>query len=96
MTETTTTSRSTLGTVLFLLFAPTLFCGTFAYHFVLWFMEQIALATGSAEQLAWAGTIGLVIQAVSLSVVIGLLWFFTRDDRYRPVYAGWQIGRAHV
>lgn len=95
MTETTTTSRSTLGTVLFLMFAPTLFCGTLAYHFVLWFMEQIALATGSAEQLAWAGTIGLVIQAVSLSFVIGLLWFFTRDDRYRPVYAGW-LGAALV
>lgn len=95
MTETTTPSRSTLGTVLFLLFAPTLFCGTLAYHFVLWFMEQIALATGSAEQLAWAGTIGMVIQAVSLSIVIGLLWFFTRDDRYRPVYAGW-LGAALV
>lgn len=93
VTKTTTTSRSTLGTVLFLLFAPTLFCGTLAWHFILWFMEQIALAMGSAEQLAWAGTIGLGIQAVSLSVVIGLLWFFTRDDRYRPVYAGW-LGAA--
>jgi len=93
VTEATTPSRSTLGTVLFLLFAPTLFCGTLAWHVVLWFMEQIALASGSAEQLAWAGTIGLVIQAVSLSFIIGLLWFFTRDDRYRPVYAGW-LGAA--
>lgn len=93
MAETTTPPRSTLGTVLFLLFAPTLFCGTLTYHFVLWFMEQIALTSGSAAQLAWAGVIGLAVQAVSLSVVLGLLWFFTRDDRYRPVYAGW-LGAA--
>lgn len=95
MTETPTTSRSTLATVLFLLFAPTLFCGTLAWHFVLWFMEQMALATGSAAMLAQAGLAGLAIQAVSLSFVIGLLWFFTRDDRYRPVYAGW-LGAALV
>lgn len=94
MTE-TTSSRSTLATVLFLLFAPTLFCGTLAYHFVLWFMEQMALATGSAAVLAQSGLAGLAIQAVSLSLVIGLLWFFTRDDRYRPVYAGW-LGAALV
>ncbi len=93
MTETTTSSRSTLATVLFLLFAPTLFCGTLAYHFVLWFMEQMALATGSLAALSITGVAGLAFQAVSLSFVVGLLWFFTRDDRYRPVYAGW-LGAA--
>lgn len=93
MTETPTSSRSTLATVIFLLFAPTLVCGTLAYHFVLWFMEQMALATGSAAMLAQSGLVGLAIQAVSLSFVLGLLWFFTRDDRYRPVYAGW-LGAA--
>lgn len=92
MTE-TTTSRSTLATVLFLLFAPTLVCGTLVYHFMLWFMEQMALATGSAAMLAQSGLAGLAIQAVSLSFIIGLLWFFTHDDRYRPVYAGW-LGAA--
>lgn len=95
MTETPTTSRSTLATVLFLLFAPTLACGTLAYHFILWFMEQMALATGSAAVLAQSGLVGMAIQAVSLSFVLGLLWFFTRDDRYRPVYAGW-LGAALV
>lgn len=93
MTETTTTSRSTLATVIFLLFAPALACKLLGYHFVLWFMEQMALASGSFSQLAWAGPLGLAVQSVTISILIGLLWFFTRDERYRPVYAGW-LGAA--
>ncbi|GAB4484305.1 MAG: hypothetical protein Fur0016_08620 [Anaerolineales bacterium] len=95
MTETPKTSRSTLATVLFLLLAPTLFCGTLAWHVILWFLEQMALATGSAAMLARSGLVGLAIQAVSLSFLTGLLWFFTSDDRYRSVYAGW-FGAALV
>ncbi|PWH13916.1 MAG: peptidase S8 [Anaerolineae bacterium] len=89
MSENIPSSRSKLATILFVLLAPTLFCGTLAYQFFLWFLEQIALATGSLSVLAQAGGVGMVIQAVTVSFVIGLLWFFTHDERYRPIYAGW-------
>ncbi|MCX7753942.1 MAG: S8 family serine peptidase [Anaerolineales bacterium] len=85
----TPASRSRLATVIFLLFAPTLTCKLLGYHAVLWFVEQIALATGSLKALSQAGLGGLAVQAVSLSLLTGLLWFFSRDERYRPVYAGW-------
>jgi subtilisin family serine protease len=81
--------RSTLTMVLFLLFAPGLFCGTFVYHFILWFMEQIAITSGSISGLEWAGPIGLGIQFITLLVVIGALWYFTHDEDFRPVYASW-------
>jgi subtilisin family serine protease len=63
------------------------------YHFVLWFMEQMALASGMFSQLALAGTVGMLIQAITMSIFVGLLWYFTKDERYRPVYAGW-LGAA--
>ena len=84
-----TKPRSTLSIVLFLLFAPSLFCGTFVYHFILWFMEQMAISSGSMSNLQWAGPIGLGIQFITLLFIIGALWYFTHDEGFRPVYAGW-------
>jgi subtilisin family serine protease len=84
-----TKPRSTLSIVLFLLFAPGLFCGITIYHFVTWFTEQIALTSGSASGLAWSGPVCLGIQFITLLVVIGALWYFTHDEGFRPVYAGW-------
>lgn len=89
MNENPPSSRSTLSTVLFVLFAPTLTVGLLGYHLVLWFIEQIGLTTGSLAVLEQAGMAGLAFQAVSLSFLIGLFWFFTHDERYRPVYGGW-------
>ena len=82
-------NRSTGALVLFLLLAvPMPFC-LLIYHFVLWTTEQSAIASGSLANLAWAGLIGLAAQAVVLSSLIAALWYFTKDERFKPVYAGW-------
>jgi hypothetical protein len=81
-------NRSTGALVLFLLFAlPLPFC-LFIYHIVVWFNEQSAIMSSSAKQLAWSGLIGLAAQAVVMTIVTGLLWRFTHDARFKPVYAG--------
>src|SRR5687767_7434068 len=82
-------NRSTGALVLFLLLAiPMPFC-LLIYHFVLWTSEQSAIASGSLGSLAWTGLVGLVGQAVVLTALIAAVWRFTRDDRFKPVYAGW-------
>jgi hypothetical protein len=87
------TNRSTGALVLFLLMAlPMPFC-LLIYHFMLWSTEQSAIASGSLANLAWAGLIGLAVQAVLLTGLIAALWYFTKDDRFKPVYAGW-LGAA--
>ncbi|MCI0556398.1 MAG: S8 family serine peptidase [Anaerolineae bacterium] len=82
-------NRSTGAVVLFLLLVvPMPFC-LLIYHFVLWSTEQSAIASGSLANLAWAGLIGLAGQAVVMSGIIAVLWYFTKDKRFKPVYAGW-------
>ena len=81
-------NRSGGALALFLLFAlPMPFC-LFIYHFILWSTEQSAIVSSSLAQLAWTGPIGLVAQAFLMSVVFGLLWYFTADDRFKGWYAG--------
>jgi hypothetical protein len=58
------------------------------YHFVLWSFEQTAIMSLSMKNLAWAGPIGLAAQAVVMAGIAALLWRFTKDDRFKPVYAG--------
>ncbi|MBN2117877.1 MAG: S8 family serine peptidase [Anaerolineales bacterium] len=82
-------NRSTGALVLFLLVAvPMPLCMLF-YHFVLWQFEQVAIASGSLARLAWAGPIGLAAQGVIMTGIAIALWRFTRDIRFKPVYAGW-------
>ncbi|HZM24588.1 MAG TPA: S8 family serine peptidase [Anaerolineales bacterium] len=88
-------NRSTGALVLFLLLAlPMPFC-LLIYHFVLWSMEQSAIASGSLASLAWAGLVGLAIQAFVMSSIIAALWNFTKDERFKPVYGGW-LGAALI
>jgi len=83
------TNRSTGALILFLFMAlPMPFC-LLIYHFILWSTEQSAIASGSVANLAWAGLIGLAVQAVLMTGLIAALWYFTKDDRFKPVYAGW-------
>ena len=80
--------RSPGALVLFLFFAlPMPFC-LFIYHFVLWFTEQNAITSLSLKNFAWVGPIGLAVQAIAMTGVTAALWRFTRDDRFKPVYAG--------
>lgn len=80
--------RSNGALALFLLMVlPVPFC-SFIYHFVVWSTEQSAIISSSLKQLAWAGPIGLAVQAFVMSVVFGLLWYFTGDERFKGWYAG--------
>lgn len=81
-------NRSGNGLVLFLLFAlPMPFC-LFIYHFILWSTEQTAITSLSFKSVAWAGPIGLAVQAIVMTSITAALWRFTKDDRFKPVYAG--------
>jgi subtilisin family serine protease len=80
--------RSVAALILFLLFALPLPLCLFVYHFVLWAMEQMAIVSLSLKDLAWAGAIGLAAQAAVMSLVTGLLWRFTNDERFKPWYFG--------
>ncbi|MBI5825578.1 MAG: S8 family serine peptidase [Chloroflexi bacterium] len=81
-------NRSTAALVIFLLFALPMPLCLFIYHFILWSTEQSAIISLSSKNLAWAGPIGLAAQGIVMSVVTGLLWRFTNDERFKPVYAG--------
>ncbi|MDP2777480.1 MAG: hypothetical protein Q8O48_07540, partial [Anaerolineales bacterium] len=81
-------NRSTAALVIFLIFAlPMPFC-LFIYHFIIWSVEQSAILSLSSKNLAWAGLIGLFVQAVVMTGVTAALWRLTKDDRFKPVYAG--------
>lgn len=81
-------NRSTGALVIFLLFAlPMPFC-LFIYHFIIWSTEQSAILSLSSKNLAWAGPIGLFVQAVVMTGVTAVLWRFTKDDRFKPLYSG--------
>ena len=82
-------NRSAGALILFLLLAIPMPVCLFLYHISLWFMEQLAISSGSLDYLASAGMIGLAVQAVLMSAVAGALWHFSKDDRFKPVYAGW-------
>src|SRR3989304_8243908 len=80
-------NRSTGALILFVVVALLMAISLLAYHFVLWFMEQMAIASGSAANLAWAGPIGLALQGILLTGIVAALWRLTQDERFK-------IGRA--
>jgi hypothetical protein len=82
-------NRSTGALILFLIVAIPMQVCMFVYHFIVWSFEQTAITSESFETLAWAGPIGLAIQAVVMTGIIAALWYFTKDDRFKPFYAGW-------
>ena len=82
-------NRSAGALVLFLLIALLMPVCLLVYHLILWSTEQTAIASGSQSQLEWAGLIGLAVQGIVMTGIIGVLWRFTTDIRFKPVYAGW-------
>jgi len=81
-------NRSTSALILFLFFVLPMPLCLFIYHFILWSTEQSAITSLSLKNLERAGVIGLAVQAVFLTGIFALLWGFTKDDRFKPVYAG--------
>lgn len=81
-------NRSRGALALFLLVAlPIPFC-LFIYNFFVWSAGQSAIISHSLKDWAWVGTIGLLVQAVFMSLVTGLFWYFTKDSRFKPWYLG--------
>ena len=81
-------NRSTSALTLFILLTlPMPFC-LFIYHFIVWSMEQSAIISLSAKVLEWSGLIGLAMQAFVLSLITGLLWRFTSDERFKTWFRG--------
>jgi len=84
-------NQSTGALILFIIVALLMPIFLLIYHFVLWFMEQMAIASASAANLAWAGPIGLALQGIFVTGIVAAFWRFTKDERFKPVYAGWLI-----
>ena len=81
-------NRSTSALVVFLIFVLPMPLCLFIYHFIVWSTEQSAIISLSLKNLAWAGLIGLAVQALVMTGLMAALWRFTMDDRFKPVYAG--------
>ena len=64
---TETQNRTTGALVLFLLFVLPMPACLLLYHFIVWTMEQSAIASLSLGNLAWSGLIGLAIQALLMT-----------------------------
>lgn len=94
ITETPAPRLSPLAVIVFVAAALFIPCGLFGFHFILWSMEQTALATASLAPLAHAGKIGLAAQAIVLLALSGLLYGFARQPRLRPIYQSWLIAGA--
>jgi subtilisin family serine protease len=84
-------NRSTGALVLFVIIALLTPVGMLGYHYVLWYLEQLAIASGSLAGLAWAGPAGLALQGILLTGIVATLWRLTKDERFKSVYAGWLL-----
>lgn len=80
--------RSKAPLILLILFAPALCCGLQAALYALWSSEQVR-TSAALKDLAQTDAFGLAALAALASIVTGALWGFVRDERFRPVFAGW-------
>jgi subtilisin family serine protease len=79
-------NRTTSALVLFLLFILPMPVCLSIYHYLVWTFEQAAIASLSLKSFSWSGMVGLAVQGVFTSIMLALLWYFTKDDRFKPVY----------
>ena len=82
-------NRSTGALILFLLIALLIPLCMLVYHIALWSAGQAAIISSSQADKAWAEPIGLAAQGILLTGIMAALWHFTKDERFKPVYAGW-------
>ncbi|MEW6406276.1 MAG: hypothetical protein AB1649_31205, partial [Chloroflexota bacterium] len=83
--------RSTGALAWFIILASSIPICSFVYDYITWFLAQNAIASASVGFLAASEAVGLAVQALIISVLTGLLWRFTTDDRFKSVYFGWFI-----
>lgn len=86
-----TTRPSGLAIFFFLMLNLILAAFVVGGHVVAWFMEQMALASGSLSAVSGAGLTWFVIQALGVLLLAGLAFFFSHN-RLRMVYRGWLLG----
>jgi subtilisin family serine protease len=84
-----TKPRSVVPVILLVIFAPALFCGLQAWQYAFWYTEQMLGMTMRLSQVALIDAGALAVQAVVTTLICLSLWYFTKDDRFRPVFAGW-------
>jgi hypothetical protein len=75
-----TKPRSIVPVILLVIFTPALFCGLQAYQYSFWYSEQMLGMTRRLSQVALLDAGALICLP---------LWYFTKDERFRPVFAGW-------
>ncbi len=88
-------NRSAGALILFLLLALATPLCLVMYHFTLWTSEQFAIASGSADSLAYVELAGLAVQGLITAGIFTALWRFTHDHRFKPIYSGW-LGAALI
>ena len=81
-------NRSMGALAVFLIFVLPMPLCLLVYHFILWSTEQSAIASLSLKNLESAGSIGLAVQAVLVTIFLVGLQKFTTEERFKPVYAG--------
>jgi hypothetical protein len=84
-----TKPRSIVPVILLVIFTPALFCGLQAYQYSFWYSEQMLGMTRRLSQVALLDAGALTAQAVITTLICLPLWYFTKDERFRPVFAGW-------
>src|ERR1041385_59912 len=84
-------NRSTGALILFLLLALLMPVCLLVYHYGIWYLGQLAIASASFAMLGWSGLVGLAVQGVILTGATAALWRLTTDLRFKPVYTGWFV-----
>jgi len=84
-------NRSTGALILFLLLALLMPVCLLVYHYAIWYLGQLAIASASFAMLGWSGLVGLAVQGVILTGATAALWRLTTDLRFKPVYTGWFV-----
>lgn len=75
--------------VLLAVFALVIFCGVQIYQYVTWYFEQMFSMMTSLGRMSLIEAGALLVETVIAALICAPLWYFTKDERFRPVFAGW-------
>lgn len=81
--------RAAAPIILLLLFAPACFCGVMTFQYAFWSLTQTLTMTMRLSRVALLDAGALAAQSLIAALVCLPLWYFTRDERFRPVFAAW-------
>ncbi|MCL4823089.1 MAG: hypothetical protein KJZ57_02615, partial [Anaerolineales bacterium] len=81
--------RFGITAVLLAAFSLSFFCGTLIFQSVAWYLVQTFSMMMSLGRAALIDAGALAAQTVIVALVCAALWYATRDERYRPIFASW-------